>query len=330
MSEPSRKRAIVVGCLGQDGRLLESALRARGDIVTGIDRGFLASDLPLRAGGTRAVDIRSREDVDIIVRAVAPDEVYFLAAHHRSSEPDAKDEILFDARSSLAVNVIAPLRFAEALRRFVPTARLFYASSSAIFGPRCNGLQNESTPIAPVGNYALTKALAGENLRAYRDRHGLYCSIGILFNHESPYRGPSFVSQKIVEGLLEIRSGHRRQLELENTDAVVDWGDARDFVDAFMRILTLERPDDFVVATGVARTVRDFVRVAADRIGVDWRTCCATPAANGRAAGGHSGRIGDAAKLRLATGWRPTNSFEAMIDDLVTAAESRHATRENG
>lgn len=316
----SRRRTVVVGHLGQDGRLLLDRLGRRGDAWLGVDRGVTA----LGEGGEQPpVSVHDRAAVAELVRDFRPDEIYYLAAHHRSSEA-RKDsgEVPTDLLDALRVNVEGPMAFLEAMRRHAPAARLFHASSSLIFGVRSAGeAQDEETPPSPACEYGMMKALAMKACRAYRERSGLFVSCGILYNHESALRPPDFLSQKVVRSALRIQAGSAEKLILGDLDAVVDWSYAPDFVDAFLRILSLDRPSDFVVASGEGHSVRELVSEAFGALELDWRDHVREePSTLSRRA---SVRIGNARRLREATGWRPSCDFRAMVRRLVE--ETRQA-----
>ncbi len=308
------KHAIIVGSEGQDGRLLFDRLERDGYSVLGIGR-----------GKTSPVDILDRDGVRALVSSFRPDEVYYLAAHHGSSQDLGAEESLDLLQASHEVHVAGLLHFLEALRRDRPSASLFYAASSRIFGHPETETQDETTPLDPRCAYGITKACGTLCCRLYRRLHSLRASVGILYNHESPARLAGFVSRKIVDGAVAIQRGNRTPLVVADLGARVDWGFAPDFVEAMVRIAAREEPGDFVVATGVARSVREFVEVAFGLAGLDWRkhvvedpSLVARPSPT---------LVGNARKLRTMTGWAPSVSFEEMVGILYRAACSR---RENG
>jgi GDPmannose 4,6-dehydratase len=215
------------------------------------------------------------------------------------------------------------VHFLEAIRRFSPATRLFYAASSHVFGSPRVPLQDEDTPLAPANVYGVTKAAGLLTCRYYRAVHGVYAAAGILYNHESPLRGPGFVSQKIVSGAVDIKCGRRDRLVLGDLSAAVDWGYAPDYVEAMRLILRLPRAEDFVVATGRKRTVRDFVKAVCRRLDLDWRACVAENP--GVLTKKKAVLVGNAAKLRRLTGWKPSVDFDGMVDRLVAAALRRES-----
>jgi GDPmannose 4,6-dehydratase len=313
------KRVVIVGSGGQDGQLLWNRLCADGDLVVGLDLGTVQATEPLAVG---PVDILNAAEVAAAVEAVRPDEIYYLAAYHHSSESrPAGDLDVFE--KSFAVNVRGLLNFLEAMRIGAPQARLVYAASSRVFGRTAARPQDENTPMAPVCPYGISKAAGVECCRFYRDTHGLFAAAAILYNHESPQRRPEFVSQRIARGAVAIKHGEEDRLVLGDLEATADWGWAPDTVDALVRIARHEAPEDFVVATGQARTVRQFAEAALGAAGIDPRGRLAENPSLVR----RQNRIlvGDAGKLWRLTGWKPTVTFREMVALLVQAAEEgRH------
>lgn len=289
-------KAVIVGAAGQDGRLLAENLRARGHTVLGVTR-------------RGSVDILDARAVRRFMARVKPDQVYYLAAyHHSAQERQPKAGVLL--KKSLEVHALGLSYFLAALGR----AKLFYAASSHVFGNPKKSPQDESTPLAPENPYALTKTVGIHLCRLYRAR-GAFASVGILYNHESPLRGPEFVSRKIA-----IAAARGRKLTLGDLSARVDWGWAPDYVEAMRRVLALSKPGDFVIATGRARRVRDFAREAYAAAGLDWRRFVAEDRRliqKEKAA-----RVGSPRKLRRATGWKPRTSFKDMVRALVLAERS--------
>lgn len=305
---------MIVGHQGQDGRLLSQLLRQRGENVIGVGRAGIAAcdDYP----GVGQCFLDQPQTVFETVRTLQPESIYYLAAHHASSQTRLTLDHHSDHQTSLSVNVSGLLHFLEAIRRHSPTTRLFFASSSLIFGNHPQQTpQDESTQISPEETYGFCKALAGGLCRDYRRQHGVFASVGILFNHESCLRSPQFLSMKIIRAAVSASRGTTEKLVVGNLDVVVDWGYAPDYVDAFTRILTLDEPDDFVVATGIGQTVRDFAAAAFGRLGLDWQEyVIQDPSVLALA---RSGRIGNSSKLRRITNWRPSINFEEMISTLV-------------
>jgi GDPmannose 4,6-dehydratase len=306
------KQALIVGCCGQDGRLLRENLSQKGYRITGIARPAAERQAD---DGCLFLDIQDPQAVATLIRTLLPDEIYHLAAFHHSSESLSaqENEDLFG--KSFQVHVFSLVNFLEAMRSYAPKARLFYAASSHCFGNAAYEPQNEETPFQPTGVYGITKTAGIHICRFYRNRHGLFASTGILYNHESPLRKPIFVTKKIISGAVGIVNGRKRKLVLGNMGAEVDWGYAPDYVEAFHRILKAAAPDDFIVATGKKHTVQDFVETTFGYLGMDWRQYIEED--RGLVAPKGATLVGDPRKLMRVTGWRPSVNFRQMIKLLL-------------
>ncbi len=310
----SEKRAVVVGHRGQDGRLLCDLLLRRGYSVVGIGRDGVEAFPSATFPGSHC-SLHDSQAVEQLVAHVRPEEIYYLAAHHRSSEancPAPAD----DWKLSYAVNAAGVLHFLEAIRKHAAWCKLFYASTSLIYGAQpLETPQTELTPPSPCDPYGATKLLGSEICRHYRARHGVFGSVGILYNHESDLRRDDFLSKKLALAALAAHRGETVTLAIGNLNAAVDWGYAPDFVDAFTRILALSEPDDFVVATGKPHTVREFAETTFGHVGLDWRDYIHEDAR--LLTRSTASRVGDASKLRALTGWAPSLSFEQMVPAIV-------------
>ena len=319
------RNVIIVGSQGQDGRLLGERLATEGCALLGVDRDGIRRGAPALDPDDAPVDALDRTSVDRAVRAFAPDAVFYLAAFHHSAENACP---LDDAELYLRshdVHVRGPANFLEALRRHAPRARFFYAASSHCFGEPSTSLQDESTPLRPICPYGISKTAGVQLCRMYRARHGLHASCGFLYNHESPLRSPSFLSAKIVRGAVEIARRQRDELILGDLSARVDWGYAPDYIDAMIRIVRLDAADDFVVASGRAHSVGDFVSIAFAHLELDWRRHVSADASLLTKSRPAAALIGDSSKLRRKTGWAPTVTFADMVRLLVDAELRRTA-----
>jgi GDPmannose 4,6-dehydratase len=225
-------------------------------------------------------------------------------------------------RRSLEVHVVGFVNVLEALCCAAPRSRVFYAASSHVFGSTNSATQNEDTPFEPRDAYGISKAAGILVCRAYRERRGLHVSAGILYNHESAYRSAEFVSQRIVRGARDARAAYDRgetySIRLGNLNAVADWGYAPDYVDAMVKMLGLPEPGDYVIATGIPHTVADFARIAFEKVGLPWQAYVKEDPSLIRKQ--TPTLVGNASKLARATGWRPTVSFDEMIDILLVGA----------
>jgi GDPmannose 4,6-dehydratase len=307
--------SMVVGSGGQDGHYLSELLRARGDEVLGITRSRCVSS---RSGSLGAMAIVNRAQVSELIAAHRPDEIYYLAAAHGAAESDVEDpHATFE--SCHALHVTGWLNFLDAVERQKLATRLFYAASSHVFGEPATSPQSELTPLAPVCAYGITKAAGIGLCRMYRRTSAIFCAAGILYNHESPRRKLPFVSRKIVQAAADIKLGIRRTLTLGNLSAAVDWGAAEDYTDAMTRILRLDSPRDFVIASGQLHTVKQFVEAAFSAVDLAWEEHVVQDGSILKGVQRPVPLLGDAGCLRNATGWRPSLDFAEMVRRMVSA-----------
>lgn len=311
-ADRSPRRAVVVGAFGQDGRLLCAELEAHRYEITRVGRTTMHSG----KDPAQPFDILDAAAVERLVDSIRPDEIYYLAAHHHSAEQDTGDTATL-LRESFNVHCLGLVNFLGAMQRRRRSARLFYASSALVFGHPEKAPQSESTVLRPVCAYGTTK-LAGMNIcDLYRREHGVFCCSGILFNHESPYRSPQFVTAKIVSGAVNIHLGLQDELTLGSLAAQADWGAASDYVRAMRAMLSLPKPDDFVVATGKLRSVRDFAEAAFSALGLDYAKYVREKPDLVQRPIREVPLVGDASKLMAATEWSPQVGFEEMIGEMV-------------
>jgi GDPmannose 4,6-dehydratase len=314
------KRALITGITGQDGSFLAELLLAKGYEVHGIVRRastFNTGRLeqiyadPHERGARLFLhygDVSNSAGILHVLEKAQPEEIYNLAAQ-------SQVRVSFD-QAEYTADVVATgtLRVLEAVRDYVArghTARVYQAGSSEMFGASPPP-QSESTPFYPRSPYAASKVAAHWYAVNYREAYGLFIANGILFNHESPRRGETFVTRKITRALGRIKLGLQDKLYLGNLDARRDWGYAGDYVDAMWRILQQAEPDDFVIATGESHSVREFLDLAAARCGVEWarhveedpRYFRPTEVAN---------LEGDASKARAKIAWQPKVSFTELV-----------------
>jgi GDPmannose 4,6-dehydratase len=300
-------RALVTGITGQDGSYLAELLLERGYEVHGLAR---TGSHPIEAVHVHEGDLRDQDSLAAALKAARPDEVYNLAA---ASSVAASWE---DPALTGEITGVGVARLLEALRTTCPEARLFHASSNEIFGPARGGSADETTPLAPRTPYGAAKAYAHHLVVGHREAYDLFCCNGILFNHESPRRGEQFVTRKITRAAAAISLGHADELRLGTLDSRRDWGYAPDCVEAMWLMLQREQPDDYVVATGVAHSVRDCVAVAFGHVGLDWQDHVRLDEAFKRPAETDP-LVGDASKARRELGWEPRTDFKTMIEQMV-------------
>ena len=309
-------RALITGVTGQDGAYLAQLLLEKGYEVYGTQRPNSGSGTGrLQALGIEGdvrlipLDLENAPEVRRTVRELRPGEVYNLAG--QSSVVASFEQPLATA----AANAMGALHLLEALRLDAPVARLFQASSCELFGLSA-APQNESTPFQPRSPYAVAKLFAHGMTVSYRQSYSLFACSGILFSHESPLRGKEFVTGKIVDGVGRIKRGVADALCLGNLEARRDWGFAGDYVRAMWLMLQHEQPDDYVIATGEAHSVRDFAELAFARAGMDWRTYVRHDPSLLRAT--EAGElVGDATKARTVLGWQPQVRFTELVHMMV-------------
>ncbi|MGE0711023.1 MAG: GDP-mannose 4,6-dehydratase [Planctomycetota bacterium] len=306
--------ALITGVTGQDGSYLADLLLAEGYEVHGMIRRSSSSNVERVEHLTGARDPRlhlhygdmlDSNSLSGLLADVAPDEVYNLAAqsHVRVSfdVPIYTGDVIY----------LGTLRLLEALRRTARPPRLYQASTSEMFGGGEPGPLREGSRLEPRSPYAVAKVAAFHQTRNYREAYGLFVSNGILFNHESPRRGRAFVTRKITHGLAAILAGREQVLTLGNLDARRDWGFAGDYVRAMWLMLQHERPDDFVVATGEARSVREFLERCCALVGLDPEAVVRIDPGLFRPTEAPF-LAGDASKAREVLGWEPQVSFDDL------------------
>lgn len=311
------KKALIIGAEGQDGQLLQAHLQSLGYSILGLGRTRIFS--PDDPNWTGRVDLLSPKEVETLLGDWRPDEAYYLAAYHRSSETPADSEIE-DYRRNYEVNLLGVVNVLEGIRARSPQTRFLYASSSHIYGKPQTELQDEDSPVLPVSIYGMSKLAGLLSVRRSRKEFGLFAAGAILFNHESVLRPAKFLSTKIIEGALAIKRGEKSELVLGDLQAQADWGYAPDYVRAMHLILAEPKPDDFVVATGQKHTVSDFVETTFHLLGLD-------PTRYVREdrrilAQSNLPLVGNPKKLVERTGWKPTVSFVQMIEEIVKARQN--------
>ena len=316
------RTALITGVTGQDGSYLAELLLAKGYAVHGIVRRTSSLNRSriehLRQGaGPKAVarqfslhygDMTDSGNINRLIRAIRPDEVYNLAAqshvHVSFEQPEYTSE----------VDALGTTRLLEAIRTAELPTRFYQASSSEMFGVSPPP-QNEDTPFHPRSPYAVAKVYSYWMTTNFREAYGMFATNGILFNHESPRRGENFVTRKVTRGVAAaLATGSK--LRLGNLEARRDWGHARDYVEAMWLMLQQGEPHDFVIGTGTSRSVRDLLDVAFEMVGLDWHDYVETDAAYTRPSDVPD-LVADPSKARDILGWQPQISFEDMIREML-------------
>lgn len=312
------KKAVITGITGQDGSYLAEWLLEKGYAVHGIVRRSSTENFERIAHLEGKIQLHQADLLDQlsvieVLKEVGPQEVYNLAA--QSFVPTSwKQPVLTGEFTGIGVT-----RVLEAIRLLDPKGIRFYqASSSEMFGKVMETPQKETTPFYPRSPYGVAKLYGHWITINYRESYGMFCSSGILFNHESPRRGREFVTRKVTDGVARIKLGIEKQLRLGNLDAKRDWGFARDYVRAMWLMLQQSEPDDFVVATGVTHSVHDLVEEAFGSQGLDWRQHVVLDPAFIRPAEVDL-LVGDSSKARRKLGWTPEVDFKQLIRLMVDA-----------
>ena len=320
------KRALISGVTGQDGSYLAEFLLAKGYEVHGIIRRsssfntgrimHIYQDLHERELKffLHYGDLADGSRLEKLMEIVEPHEVYNLGA--QSHVRVSFDEPVYTAD----IGALGTLRFLEAIRNVgsIQTVRFYQASSSEIFGKVHEVPQRETTPFHPRSPYACAKAFSFFQVVNYREAYGLHASNGILFNHESPRRGETFVTRKITRGLARILSGKEKKIYLGNLDARRDWGYAKDYVEAMWLMLQQDEPDDYVIATGESRSVKDFLERAFREVNLDWQDYVEFDARYLRPSEVDN-LLGDASKAHARLGWKPAMTFDGLVKLMVEA-----------
>jgi GDPmannose 4,6-dehydratase len=337
------KKALITGITGQDGSYLAELLLSKGYLVYGIIR----RSSSFNTGRLDAIyqdphtenqrlhllygDLNDASSLNKILKVVRPDEIYNLGAQSHV-------KVSFDVPEYTAeIDGVGAVRLLEAMRELELNARFYQASSSELYGKVLEIPQTEATPFYPRSPYAAAKAYAFYITRNYREAYGMFAVNGILFNHESPRRGETFVTRKITRALGRIKHGLQDRLYLGNLDAKRDWGFAGDYVEAMWRMLQADEPDDYVIATGETHSVREFCELAFSHAGLplSWRGKGSEEQGLDR-----DGRVlieidpryfrpaevdlllGDSSKAKKKIGWKPRMDFSTLVCKMTDADDA--------
>ena len=315
----SKKKAFITGINGQDGSYLAEYLLEKGYEVFGsVRRNSVCESQETRVDHlqgrihTSYGDLLDVSSLEKALRDIRPQEIYNLGAQSHV-------RISFDIPQFTAqVNAIGVLNLLEAYKNNCPDAKLYQASSSEMFGDSVDAdkYQRETTPMTPVSPYGCAKLFAYRMIRNYRKSYNLHASNGILFNHESPRRGSNFVTNKVVKGAVRIKLGLQHNLEMGNMDSYRDWGHSYDYVRAMHLILQQDSANDWVVATGITHSVREMCDYVFGLLGLNYKDYVVQNPEYLRPEE-LSYLRGDASRIRDKLGWRPTYTFETMLEEMT-------------
>lgn len=309
-----KPKALVFGHTGQDGRLLTQLLLSYGFSVIGISSGEMLVE---NTSQKSRFNISSKTDMECLIANYKPEQIYYLSAFHSSTENLGALPSVEIYRRSIEVNVEGFLNVLHAVVQKHPLSRIFYASSSHVFGNPIVAPQDERHPRNPLAPYGQSKSFGMDIAQYFRRQHQLYCSSGILYNHESRFRSPSFFSKKVSVGVANIVRGTQKKLVVGNLDSVVDWSHANDVVMAMYLSLSVDQPMDYVIASGKGHTTREFLSEAFESQGLNYLDYVEVNKTFEDSNYTEIPRIGDSKLIAEVTGWRPELSFSGMVERLV-------------
>jgi GDPmannose 4,6-dehydratase len=323
----TKQKAFITGITGQDGSYLAEILLERDYEVYGMVRrssSFNTARIDHIFGDIELVfgDLADGSVLNQLMRTIRPDEVYNLGAQSHV-------RVSFDIPEYTAdVDALGTLRLLDAVREEGVNCRFYQASSSEMFGAVAEVPQTEQTKFHPRSPYGVAKVFGYWITRNYREAYGMYAVNGILFNHESPRRGPTFVTRKITRAVGAILRGEQEDLKLGNLNAKRDWGFARDYMEGAWRMLQADEPDDYLLATGETHTVEEFLEEAFTYVGLDWRDYVKIDPRYFRPSEVDL-LIGDYSKAKEKLGWEPTVRFQELVRMMVDGDREREALEEN-
>jgi GDPmannose 4,6-dehydratase len=317
----TQKTALIIGANGQDASYLAELLVSKNYKVAGtVRRNSVPESQTTRIEHLfkdnliqlKYMDLTDPLSVESVISNVQADEIYHIGAQSHV-------QISFELpKYTLDVNAGGTLSVLEAVRKFSNHSKVYHAATSEMFGNSydTDGYQRETTPLIPVSPYGCSKLYAHSLCHNYRNAYNMFICSGILFNHESPRRGINFVTNKVVLEAVKIKLGKSKKLILGNFEAARDWGHSKDFVESMWLMLQQEKSDDYVIATGVTKTVNDLVNYVFEKLELDRTKYVFSDEKFKRPEELHYLK-GDSSKARTTLGWAPTYTFESMLDEMV-------------
>ncbi len=324
-----RKKALITGITGQDGSYLAELLLEYGYEVHGIVRRVALEDPIQRLWRLRNIldhivlhgaSLDNYASTFTVVESVKPDELYHLAAQSFVSY-SFEDEF-----STMQTNINGTHSILSAIKLRAPHCKVYFAGSSEMFGNAKETPQNEDTPFHPRSPYGISKLAGYHMTRNYREAYGIFTVSGILFNHESPRRGYEFVTKKITSHAAMIKLGLVEKLKLGNLEAKRDWGHAKDYVKAMWLMLQKDKPEDYVIATGEAHSVREFAQIAFESVGLDYSRYVEVDENLYRPSEVNI-LLGDATKAKENLGWKQSFSFRELVEEMIEADLNFYSSR---
>ena len=305
------KKALIVGSRSQDGIFLKKYLLSLKYDVVGICRDY--TEYSNSTKKEEKINILKEDHLKNFIKKEKPDEIYYFSAYNHSSE-----SLIFDNKETLELannlHFVSPMIFLQIIKNLKINIKFFYACSSHIFGNSSKYPQNELTQINPNSIYGITKASGLFGCRKFRNEN-IFASTGILYSHVSENRSQKFLSKKISSAVARIHAGSNEIISVGHLETLIDWGYAKDYVEAMHAILQLPNSDDFIISSGFSHTVKDFISLAFECVGLDYRNHIKVD--KNLLKRNFNPLIGDSRKVQELTGWKPKTNFTELVNILV-------------